>query len=89
MPTIKRKSTSEINNKVYASVRLRSTTNTIDIAVEHVKQTVRKLSSSNKKNGVDTKSIIRSIQNDLLTISGCNTILESEIASSLSSTSSR
>ena len=36
---------------------------------------------------MDTKSIIRSIQNDLSTISGCNTILESEIAPSLSSTS--
>ena len=38
MPTLKRKSNSQLNNKVYASVRLLSTTKTIDNAVEHVQK---------------------------------------------------
>ena len=87
MPTLKRKSNSQLNNKVYASVRLLSTTKTIDNAVEYVQKTIQTLSYSSKKNCQDKKSIIRSIQKDLSTISGCNTILESEIAPSLSCTS--
>ena len=78
MPTRKRKP-SKLDNKVYASVKLLSTTIAIDNAVESVQKTIQTLSSSSQ----DTKSIIRSIQNDLHTISGCNTILESEIAPSL------
>ena len=86
MPTRKRKP-SKLDNKVYASVKLLSTTKAIDNAVDRVHKTIRTLSSSTKQNSQDTKRIIRKIQNDLHTISGCSTILESEIAPSLSSTS--
>ena len=84
MPTLQRKDI--IHNKVYSSVKLLSTTNAIKTAVNVLHNSVATLSSSNKRNFQNTKIIIRSIQNELHTISGCNSILTAEIAASLINT---
>ena len=86
MPTLRR-NPDLIQNKVYSSVKLLSTTNAIDTAVNILHKTVATLSSSNKRNYQNTKSITRSIQNELDTIAGCNSILTAEIAPSLVNTS--
>lgn len=75
------------NNKVYSSVKLLSTTKAINTAIDRAQKSMHVLSSSNKKFNFNSNSIIRNIKNELKTISGCNTVIESEIAPSLSCTS--
>ena len=86
MPTLKRKP-NQFTNKVYSSVKILSTTTAIDSVINHVNKSFPILSSSSKKNHQDTNSIIRSTPNDVNTISGCNIVIETGIAPSLSLTS--
>ena len=86
MPSLKRKN-NQLNNKVYSSVKLLSTTKAIDNAINEAQKSIRALSSSSKKIDPHTKSIVRNIQKELHNITDCNTVLETEIAPSLSCTS--
>ena len=89
MPTLQR-NRDHIQNKVYSSVKLLSTTKAIDDAVNILQNSVGTLSSTNKRKlhtEKNTNSIIRVIQNELRTLSGCNSVLTTEIAPSLVSTS--
>ena len=88
MPTLQR-NRDHIQNKVYSSVKLLSTTKAIDDAVNILHNSVGTLSSTNKRKlhtEKNTNSIIRVIQNELRTLSGCNSVLTTEIAPSLVNT---
>ena len=86
MPTLKRKRR-QLNNEVYSSVKLLSTTNTIDKAINELQKSITALSSSDKKFDPKTKSIVRTIKNEINNIICCNTVIENEIAPSLTATS--
>ena len=86
MPTLKRKRR-QLNNKVYSSVKLLSTTNTIDKAINELQKSVTALSSSDKKFDPKTKSIVRTIKHEINNIICCNTVIENEIAPSPTATS--